>query len=58
MSDPDTLYYHQAIKEPDHKNFKHTMVKEVKDWKSNDNYEVVPSSESQMEKQSSHQYVI
>ena len=45
MSDPATLYYHQATKEPDHKNFKYAMVKEVTDWKSNDNYDVVPTSE-------------
>ena len=37
MSDPDTLYYHQDTKEPDYKNFKDEMVKEVIDWKSNDN---------------------
>ena len=45
MSDPDTIYYHQAMKEPDHKNFKGAMVKEVIDWKLNDNYEFVPASE-------------
>ena len=44
MSDPDTLYYHQYMKDPDHKNFKKTMVKEVTDWKSNNNYDVVPTS--------------
>ena len=31
MSEPDTLYYHQGIKEPDHKNSKDAMVKEVTD---------------------------
>ena len=31
MSDPDTLYNHQDIKEPDHKNFKGAMVKELTD---------------------------
>ena len=45
MSDPATLYYHQATKEPDHKNFKYVMVKEVTECKSNDNYDVVPTSE-------------
>ena len=45
MSDPATFYYHQAMNEPDHKNFKVAMVKEVTDRKSNDNYEVVPPSE-------------
>ena len=45
MSDPDTLYYHQTMKEPDHKNFKDAMVKELIDWKLNDNYEFVPTSE-------------
>ena len=45
MSDPETLYYHQAIKDPDHNNFKDAMVKEVTDWKSNDNYDAVPTSE-------------
>ena len=44
MSDPDTIYYHQATKEPDHKNFKDAIFKEVTDWKSNDNYDVVPTS--------------
>ena len=45
MSDPGTLYYHQAMKEPEHKNFKDAMVKEVTYWKSNDNYDVVLTSE-------------
>ena len=45
MSDPDKLYYHQAMKEPDHKNFKDAMVKEVTYWKSKDNYDVVPTYE-------------
>ena len=45
MIDPETLYYHQAMKEPDHKNFKDAMVKEVTYWKSNDNYDVIPTSE-------------
>ena len=45
MSDLGTLYYHQTMKDPKHKNFKDAMVKEVKDWKSNDNYDVVPTSE-------------
>ena len=45
MSDPDTLCYHQAMKEPEHKNFKDAMVKEVTDWKSNNNYDGVPTSE-------------
>ena len=33
MNDPDTLYYYQAMKEPDNKNFQDAMVKEVTDWK-------------------------
>ena len=33
VSDPDTLYYHQAMKEPDREKFKEAMVKEVTDWK-------------------------
>ena len=33
------------MKEPDHKNLKDAMVKEVTDWKSNDNYDVIPTSE-------------
>ena len=45
MSDPDTLYYHQAMKEPDYKKFKDSMVKEVIEWKSIENYDVVPTSE-------------
>ena len=31
MSDPEILYYPQSMKEPDHKNFKDAMVKEVID---------------------------
>ena len=45
MSDPVTLYYHHVMKNPDYKNFKDSMVKEVTDWKSNDNYDVFPTSE-------------
>ena len=33
LSDPDTLYYHQSMKEPDRDKFKEAMVKEVIDYK-------------------------
>ena len=45
VSDPDTLYYHQATKEPDWKEFKKGMTKEIDDQFANGNFTVVHRSE-------------
>ena len=37
-TDPDTLYYHQAKKEPDFDKFKEGMVKEIVDQWDNGNF--------------------
>lgn len=45
VSDPDTLYYHQATKEPDWKEFKKGMTKEIDDQFANGNFTVERKSE-------------
>jgi hypothetical protein len=40
-ANPDTMYLHQAMKEPDREQFKEAMVKEVKDQVDNKNFTVV-----------------
>ena len=37
-ADPDTMYYHQAMKEPDAEEFKAAMVKEIVDQWDNGNF--------------------
>ena len=44
VSDPDTLYYHEVMKEPDRKEFQSAMSKEVNDQFENGNFTVVPRS--------------
>jgi hypothetical protein len=43
-SDPDTMYLHQAMKEPDSKEFVAAMEKEVKDQSENGNFTIVKQS--------------
>jgi hypothetical protein len=45
VSDPDTLYYHQAMKEEDREKFQESMAKEVTDQFNNGNFTVIPRSE-------------
>ena len=40
-SDLDTLYYHQAMRQPDREYFKLTMDKEIKDQMNNGNFTVM-----------------
>jgi len=44
-SDPDTLYYHQAMKESDADDFRAAMRKEWEDQRWNGNFEIVKRSE-------------
>ncbi len=44
VSDPDTLYYHQAMREPDRNEFKSGMEKEIKDQFENGNFTVIHKS--------------
>lgn len=44
-SDPDTMYYHQAMAAPDRANFLQAIVKEVNDHIQNEHWELVPLSE-------------
>lgn len=44
-SDPDTMYYHQAMKEPDAKQFKEAMMKEVKDHTERKHWNVILKSD-------------
>ena len=45
VSDPDTLYYHQAMKEHDSEEFRDSMDKEVRDQFENGNFTVVHRSQ-------------
>jgi hypothetical protein len=45
VSDPDTLYFHQAMKEKDSKEFLKSMTKEVDDQFDNGNFSIIPRSE-------------
>ena len=40
-SDPDTMYHHEAMKEPDAAEFTKAMVKEVEDQMANGNFSIV-----------------
>ena len=40
-SDPDSMYLHQAMKEPDRANFLTDMLQEVTDQVKNENFKVV-----------------
>ena len=42
--DPDTMYHHEAMKQPDKEEFKAAMTKEVKDQLNNETFEIVPRS--------------
>ena len=41
-ADPDIMYYHQAMKEPDHEQFKRSVLKEICDHGTNQHWEVIP----------------
>jgi hypothetical protein len=41
VSDPDTLYYHQAMREDDKDTFRSSMNKEISDQFENGNFTVV-----------------
>ncbi|KAL7575276.1 hypothetical protein ACA910_001801 [Epithemia clementina (nom. ined.)] len=40
-TDPDTMYYHEAMREPDRELFRETMQKEIQDHKSRNHWEIV-----------------
>ena len=44
-ADPDTLYYHEAMKEPDADKFKEAMLKEWVDQEANNNFSIIPISQ-------------
>ena len=41
-SDPDTMYHHQAMRQPDSAEFCKAMMKEVNNQMANGNFEVIP----------------
>ena len=43
-ADPDTMYYHMAMREPDRPEFIKAMVKEVQSHTENGVWELVPRS--------------
>jgi hypothetical protein len=43
-ADPDTMYYHEAMREPDRDEFKTAMEKEVQSHTENGVWEIVPAS--------------
>ena len=40
-SDPDIMYYHQAMNEHDHEQFRRSVQKEIKDHKMNQHWEII-----------------
>ena len=44
-SDPDTMYMHEALKEPDRAQFIKAMIKEVSDQRGNGNFLIISKSE-------------
>ena len=42
-ADPDIMYYHQAMKEPDHEQFKRSVLKEICNHETNQHLEVIPN---------------
>ena len=44
-ADPDTLYYHEAMKEPDADRFREAMAKEWDDQDNNNNFTITPISD-------------
>ena len=44
-TDPDTMYYHQAMKAPDKEQFISAIVKEINDHITNNHWQLVPKSE-------------
>ena len=44
VADPDTMYWHQAMKEPDRERFQEAMKKEVEDQLNNGNFTIVHRS--------------
>ena len=45
VADPDTMYLHQAMKQPDKREFIKAMVKEVEDQFQNGNFTIIPRSQ-------------
>jgi hypothetical protein len=43
-ADPDTMYYHEAMREPDSVEFVKAMGKEVQSYTENEVWELVPRS--------------
>ena len=41
IADPDTMYHHQAMRQPDRDDFKAAMDKEIKDQMRNGNFTVL-----------------
>ena len=44
-ADPDIMYYHQAMQEPDHKQFQTSVLKEIQDHETNQHWEVIPKQD-------------
>ena len=44
VADPDTMYWHQAMREPDRNLFEEAMIKEIVDQRKNGNFTIVPRS--------------
>ena len=44
QTDPDTMYHHQAMKQPDRAEFEQAMDKEINDQLDNGNFSLIPKS--------------
>ena len=41
-ADPNIMYYHRAMREPDHEQFRRSILKEIQDHEMNQHWEVIP----------------
>ena len=44
-ADPDIMYCHQAMREPDHEQFRRSVLKEIQDHETNPHWEVIPKQD-------------
>ena len=43
--DHNIMYYHQAMKEPDHEQFQRSVLKKIQDHETNQHWEVIPKQD-------------
>ena len=44
-TDPDIMYYHHVMNEPDHEQFRQSVQKEIQDHETNQHWEIIPKQD-------------